>query len=690
MSETTYKKIKEIAEAANGNQLNRTDLAYELNIADSIDVARLTWEAYHYYNKNQLIKSIFINNDSNSSLVDDYELRHLIASGKNEEYFTALSTDLKIGEKALTVLDDMLKTKVSDVSTSQMGDLLSVIAGTSGIQNVKNEAGQTVQLYGNLVNVYDEAKDGVKEVAHDFVDLRVEILRVYEKYAQLLVDFYGDSIKKVAPSLFDFDSIDYLDTTKMFERIKLQYDQLSENCSVMMSEIGDSFANSVRIASQGGKNMSRNGALALAAVEAVKHYMDASEKTVRMKSDLEAFKMNIKKDVVNIKSDYARLLTIYKTINDLYIPKANAYFRFSDKLLSKEFEQMVATLYSNAGVAELVKERDNLMNEIRAISDEYNDHKNNVAYYEEHINYCYSLLNDKKDDYENAKSLRPNKPFFLVRWLTFGAAERSYNQKIYKWNSLYGNVVKEYENAGMDVNADVVELETHVKGRKEKEQKLMTLKAKQQELTDMILEKISVDLEMKKMLASHIEDIVRMLHIGKEILESGIDECSIRSIKIDEFRSNELPAELKDAVSQFKQMFNDAADSVKENIAKDYAKEYNEEESVELTDKTSAVIDESMRLADSVMSLMRMRDNNQLTSEVYDAELDKVKKEFDNKIKNIDSQSDVLGEVLKKINTAGDSDSLKKAFVELAKDSKVFANEDDVIKFLKGEIKITI
>lgn len=689
MDDTNYRRIKEIAETANGNQLTRADLAYELNIPDSIEIARLTWEAYHFYNKNQLIKSIFINNDSNGSLVDDYELRQLIASRKNEEYFTALSTDLKIGERALTVLDDMLKTKVSE-GKSQMGDLLSVIAGTSGIQSVKNEAGQAVQLYGNLINVYDEAKDGVKEVAHDFVDLRVEILRVYERYAQMLVDFYGDSIKRVAPSLFDFESIDYLDTAKMFERIKLQYDQLSENCSVMMGEIGDSFANSVRIASQGGKKMGRRGALALATVEAVKHYLDASEKTIRMKSDLEAFKMNIKKDVVNIKSDYSRLLTIFKTINDLYIPKANAFFRFSDKLLSKEMEKMVFALYSKAGVAELAKERDEVMNQIRAISDDFNDHKNNVEYYQEHISYCYTIINDKKDDYESAKKLRPSKPFFLLKWLTFGAAEKSYNQKIYKWNTVYGNVVKEYENAEMDINSDVVELESHVKAKKEKEQKLMTLKARQKELTAKILQTISVDEEMKKAIAAHIEDIVRMLHVGKEILESGIDECSICSIKVDEFRSNELPAELKSAVQEFKQMFNDTVESVKEQVASDYAKEYNEEESAELAGKTSVVIDDSMRLADSVMSLMKMRENNQIASEVYDQELEKVKKEFNTKIKDIDSQADILGEVLKKINTAGDSETLKKAFVELAKESKVFATEDDVVRFLNGELKITI
>ena len=39
-----------------------------------------------------------------------------------------------------------------------------------------------------------------------------------------------------------------------------------------------------------------------------------------------------------------------------------------------EFEQMVSTLYAKAGVAELVKERNEVMDEIRAVSDQLNDH----------------------------------------------------------------------------------------------------------------------------------------------------------------------------------------------------------------------------------------------------------------------------------------------------------------------------
>lgn len=686
MSEAIYKKIKELADEAKGSKRTRADVAYDLQMTDSLEVSRLVWEAYNYYGKDPLIKSTFINNDNDSSVVDDYELRQLITTGNNEEYFNALSKDLKDGENALTVLDNMLKTKMSEAVTSEINSLMSIIMGTKGIENVKKEATQAVELYGQLVNVYDEAKSGVKEVTHEFVDLRTEILHVYEKYAQMLVDFYGDSIKRVAPSLFDFDSIEYLDTAQMFEKVKLQYDLLSENCSVMMSEISDGFSNSVMIASQGGNAFGRKGAVAIAAVEAIKHYLDASEKTVRMKSDLEAFKMNIKKDVTNIKCDYSRLATVYKTINDLYIPKADAYFKFSGKLLSAEFEQMVSTLYAKAGVAELVKERDNVMDEIRVVSEQLSDHKNNLIFYGEQLEHCQEVITEKKDDYENAKSLRPSKPSVIVNVLTFGSADKKYSQKMFKWKGVYGNLVKEYENAIVDEAVYGQDLNYQDDARREAEEKLTQLKAKQKELTDKILKTISVDTDMKKKLASHLEDIIRMLHVGKEILESGLDTKSIKAINIDTFHSNELPEDIKNAVADFKDFVNEVAPDLKEDVKNHMAKEFNEQELAEM----KKVYAESLKLTDALISLEALKEQNQVSSEIYDKELEKIQEEFNSQMAKTDAKADVLGNVLKEINTAPDAETRKKALIKLTERGKTFASEEEFNNFINGTLTINI
>ncbi|MBO7627457.1 MAG: hypothetical protein J6S93_07880, partial [Paludibacteraceae bacterium] len=63
MSEAIYKKIKKIADEANGEKRTRADVAYDLQMTDSLEVSRLAWEAYNHYGKDPLIKSTFVNND---------------------------------------------------------------------------------------------------------------------------------------------------------------------------------------------------------------------------------------------------------------------------------------------------------------------------------------------------------------------------------------------------------------------------------------------------------------------------------------------------------------------------------------------------------------------------------------------------------------------------------------------------
>lgn len=685
MKNAIYNKIKELAKK--DLKISRADLASDLEMIDSIEINRLVWEAYNHFEKETSIKSNFINNDNDTSIVEDYELLHLIATGKNDDYFNALSKILENGNKALKNLDDKLKEEMSvDDETSKINNLLDTIIGRKNIKKVKNEATQAVKLYGEFVCAYDKAKEDVKEVANDFIKLRTEIFHIYEKYVQLLVDFYGDSIKSVAPSLFDFDTIEYLDTTKMYKKIKLQYDLLSENCSVLMSEISEGFFESVNTALQWNKKLNGYGRLWVIGIEVLNHYLDATEKSKRMKSDLEAFKMNIKKDVTNIKSDYARLAAVYKTINDLYIPKAKAYFRFSSNLLSDEFEQMVSTLYDNAGVAELVKERDKVTDEIRAVSDQINDHNNNIIFYNELINRCQAILTEKKDEFDKAQSVFPTKPSLFNNILTLGNAKKKYYRKMFKWHNCYGKLAKEYEKKIIDQKLYEADLKSHQDTKHEVEQKLAQLKTKQKELTDKILNTISVDTEMKRTLSAHLEDIINMLYVGKEILESGLDPKSIKAIKIKTFKSNELPEDIKTAVTNLKDLFKEVTPNLGKNVNEFLKNEFNEQEILEMNN----IYDKCVNLIDAHMEYEALKEQNQATSEIYDKELERIQTQFNLQMADIDAKADMLGNVLKEINTAPDAEARKKALIKLTEGSKIFANEDELNKFFNRDLPIIL
>ena len=66
------KKIKTIADelAKNGGAFSRADLAYELKMADSVEVEKLVRDAYVKYHNDKNIADAFISNDGGMSVVD--------------------------------------------------------------------------------------------------------------------------------------------------------------------------------------------------------------------------------------------------------------------------------------------------------------------------------------------------------------------------------------------------------------------------------------------------------------------------------------------------------------------------------------------------------------------------------------------------------------------------------------------
>ena len=656
-------------------------------MADSLDVSRFVWESFNHFGKKQILKDTFVNNDSACTLVDDYELRFLMSSGNIDDYFNALSQDIQTGEKALISLNHMLKNKVSPTGKSTMSGIFNKVAGTSGIQEIRNEASQAIELYGKLIDCYESAKNGVKEVSNDFVDLRAEILHIYEKYVMLLIDFFGDSIKSVAPELFNFDSIEYLDTSAMFEHIKLQYDELSENCSALVGMISENFANSLQSAAQNRKTLGRSGALAIAAINFISHRIDAKEKEVMMQQEFEKLKMNIKRDVNNISADGMRLKTIFDTIDKYYIPKSQAYLNFSDQILSKEFSDLLHDLYEKGGVAELLSERDALNEQLLHSIEENNDHTNNINYYKQNICQCEHFLKEKEDDDVNVKASKPSKPNFIVNLLTLGSANNTYNRKVYEWSLLGGKVVKEYDNFKADIALDSAELDSHQKAKSNLDEEIKKMKAKQKMLSKKILEKLSTNSDIKKSLAYHLEDIVKLLYIGKTILESKLDEKSIKAIHFDTYHTNELPQETKESLNCFIDSVCKIGVNNKDKIANNLI---NSEGIPVNSDTIESVINSGARLAKSLIELNLLREQNKIAIAKYDAKVMEIQQEFKYQMSIIDNKADALTKILIKLDKSTTIDARKQALLLLGKDFQVFKCESELDDFLNGKLNITL
>ena len=231
-----YQKIRDCAIELTRNKhtYTRADLAYELKDygvgQDSFDIVKLVYEAYRFYGNEAAIAKAYVDNEQIQSLVDSYKACDY--SEKNDtitlsDWIGARSAASSKLLKSLTTTSNRVL-KVKDASTST--DVAGVLTGISGVQQVRSKADVLFKNYTKMIDAYAAARAEIKATLLDFVAIRENILSTYRKYTTALIDAFGESIKSIAPQLFDFDSITYLNEQYMLQQIRLEYDNISNSC----------------------------------------------------------------------------------------------------------------------------------------------------------------------------------------------------------------------------------------------------------------------------------------------------------------------------------------------------------------------------------------------------------------------------------------------------------------------------
>ena len=701
-----YQKIYDIAsQLLKENAVyTRADLAYELQDfgikADSFEIGMLVWKAYKYFNDNEAIRHSFYDNEKKDPLVDEYRTDYLIETNDNTSLFPLLQQKLAKGNQALNQLENTVTQTLREQAVSGSISTLNTLTGTQGIVKVKNEATAVFNLYSELVGNYDDAKRQIQAVTTDFVKLRGQICDTYRQYALVLTDAFGDSIKTVSPELFDFDSIEWLDVHGMLQNVKLDYDKINEKCSTLMSSITDSFAQSLKTASQSYKAAgSKQIGLVLAGLNMVSHYIDAGQKTAELKQDLLTLKNSVKHDVTLIKGDMGRLFVIYKTLNDLYIPQAEAFCRFSKQVLSGEWQQLTQALYADTDIQSLKEERDEALESYKTLEREMTDEQLNIDYYTTRIEECRQLLDGMQTQYQQAQASKPEKPFFLTNLLTLGSAKQKYNRNIYDWNQACAPVISQYEEMQTDMKLDSDELEQLQQHLNENKRTHQLLKEKLHRLNREIMNNINVSPALQMKLLPHLESMVKLLRIAREIANSKLDKKLVKTVSITR-QNTELPQELKQNLQLFADTLREHA-SIDDETAKNsfYAvsDEYptdsrqstsdgnvTEADFAQLSDAENTAIQNTVNLLESWSRLKAMQEQSAIAHQTYDKELEKLQEAFRNNLADIDNRGVILRESLKKINTATSEEELKEGLLSLAQKEGESFSKEEWNEFLNG------
>lgn len=709
---TIYDAIRSIAAklCKDGETYLRADLAYELKQygidADSIDVSRLALEAYKYFNNDRNIKQAFVTNDSRSALIDEYQLTDLLDNDKPEDAMALASKELTKTSDTLAALKRDIDMNMSLAVAKAASGMMDTVTGTGGVKAVRTEASTLFDRYSKMVGTYHEGEDTVRRNIADFTTLRTDIGSTYQEFAMQLIDIYGDNVKAVAPNLFDFNQVQFLDVDSMLKHTELEYNRISDKCSALIGEISDSFQNSLRSsvaayksAGQGNKALG----LAMAGLGMLNHYMEAGERTNRLRFDLSVFKTSIKHDSTLIKADLGRLLVIYKTLNDVVIPKADIFLRYASKLMSSDIKAITDSLYDNAEIRPLEEQRRELLAQLKVLDGEINDHLQNIDVYQSLISDITTTLDSKGASYRDAIARKPSKPFFLLNIVTFGKANKDYNRNYAEWDAVCYPLVREYENYQVDLKLDKDELAAHQSDLNSKQQEQHLVKQKLDEVNKQIRSKINASNDTQLKMLPHLRTVIAMLRLGREIMETKLDKKLTGTVSIPDFKSTQkLPADIENNLSLFTSTLADnihADRGMAEallNGVDDYRgvdekdRKYSEEDLAQVTEASEQTLQQGMSLLDSALQLKKQQLNGKLASAAYDEAFDKIASDFRKQIKGIDNKSAFVREVMRRANLAKNDDERKQALLMLSELSGQNLSEQEFKDFINGKKQISL
>ena len=701
-----YESIRALAArlCKEGEVYLRADLAYELKrfgIADdSIEVSRLALEAYRHFGNDQKIRTAFATNDNRHPLVDECLLADMLDNGQCDSAMQLTRKELSRAASTLSALGSDVSANMSPAMVEVASDLMDTLKGTSGAKDVRQKVSALFGRYSQMVDRYHDGENAVRQIVADFNTLRTDIGSTYQEYARRLVDVYGDGIRMVAPGLFDFGQVEYLDVDGMLKHAQLEYDRISDSCGALVSEISDSFRSALessvqayRSAAQGSKAVG----LAMAGLGMLRHYMDSSERTNRLRLDLEVFKTNVRRDATAIKADMGRLLVIYKTLNDVVMPKADVYMRHAARLMASDLTAITDALYSDAGIAPLEAQRRELQARLKSIDGAINDHLQNIDVYQSLVSDLTATLESKRDSYRSAVSRRPSKPLFLFNVLTFGYLGSRYNRRYAEWDTACHPLVREYESNQVDLKLDKDELASHRKELKRLRSERADCARQLDGLNRQVRGRMQVSDEVKLRMLPHLRSVVALLRLGREIAETRLDSRLVGTVTIaDSQPQAQLPADIEQNLTQFATML---ADNVKADratalsmlngvgdicCAEPNAGGYSDEDVAAVAAGQEQALQQGIALLNSFMELKAKQLQGMLTRAEYDREYQRMAADFDSRLRTIDDRSAYVREVMRRINTAMNDDDRRQALLMLSELSGQSLTEQEYDDFVAG------
>lgn len=261
-----------------------------------------------------------------------------------------------------------------------------------------------------------------------------------------------------------------------------------------------------------------------------------------------------------------------------------------------------------------------------------------------------------------------------------------------------------------DVKIDTDELHVAEQSLVEDKERYASVKKELENLNRVINGKICVNKEIKAELFPHLEDIINLLRLAREIANTKLDPKYLKAVHIEK-ENLDVPEETKQNISKVTDTIMNGLDEdsktnhkiselmpnlknvlseKKFNKLTKASKLIHGEVLTSVPENYKETVQKAAGLLQSMANLKAMQKKKVEADGKYEEKLKKLKDEFSKNMASIDDKSAVLLESLKKINTAQDKETLKEGLMELSDGEKNIFSNKDLDEFLKGNQKIEL
>ncbi|MGV8812802.1 MAG: hypothetical protein ACOH2D_01710 [Gelidibacter sp.] len=524
-----------------------------LNLADTVEVnelVRLSFEMNSSVVREAIVETIKenIGNDSVYNPKRIFPSNHVSQfSEKEKDGLIAKCNLLKSNATEIDSEESKAKIETTLVNTQKL-EFKKEFLGIGNADSAKTYAKNVLSGYESMIGEYDKIKNINLDLINDFLILRNELKSERDDVVQLLIDLIGARAKQQYPELFDFTQIEWLDFENSWNKLNLSYNKINQQhqeflntVDVALNDFGNSISTQSRaawnnISATSKKRDLNQGDLLNAGVQiafaagasaitgALNSRNKSKEVVALIQRDVEILKLEMCEDNELIIADIFRLGKIYSKLSHSILPNYSSFIKSNSELILSDLKPLYDNIMRNPTLNKAKQENNVMVKRQRFLGQKIIDFNNNIEYSKEEEIRLGKILAIKKEEYNIALSLKPDKPFVLVDLFTFGRATNIYLVTLQEWGTYCKPVIDDYQYLQGEKRGETIKRKVIKEAISECEEELSSINLKISSNSEIIMNEFNKHPNSKNEIVQLITVVKKIINASRNVLEIELEQ----------------------------------------------------------------------------------------------------------------------------------------------------------------------